>query len=98
MFRHVVLFRFRDDAPTARIDAALDAVRALVDAVPTVRALDVHTDAGEATDNHQAVVLVSFDDVAGYRTYRDHPAHLQVISEQLRPLIAHRAAIQFAVS
>ena len=98
MFRHVVLFRFRDDAPAPSIDAALDAVRELADAVPTVRAVEVHTDAGESPDNHQAAAVVTFDDVAGYRVYRDHPAHLRVVTEELKPLLSDRAAIQVDVS
>ena len=98
MFRHVVLFRFRDDAPAAAIDTALAEVRGLADVVPTVRALEVRTDAGEAGDTHDAAVLVTFDDAAGYRTYRDHPAHVRVGAEHLKPLISDRAAIQFDVS
>lgn len=97
MFRHVVLFRFRDGAPAAGIEAALEEVRGLADAVPTVRALEVRRDAGESVGNHDAAVLVTFDDVTGYRVYRDHPAHLRVVADRLTPLLSERAAIQFDV-
>jgi hypothetical protein len=98
LFRHVVLFRFHQDAPPAAIDVALEEVRGLADAVPSVRALEVRIDAGEDADSHDAAVLVTFDDAAGYRAYRDHPEHVRVVADHLRPLISTRAAVQFDVS
>ncbi len=38
-----------------------------------------------------------FDDVAGWRAYRDHPEHRRVIDEHIQPVLAERAALQFEI-
>jgi hypothetical protein len=39
----------------------------------------------------------TFDDVAGYLEYRDHPAHRGVIEQLIDPVRESRTAIQFEI-
>lgn len=95
MFRHVVMFRWREGADQAAIAAARGALGELASAIPEVRSLSFGADAGVREGNYDMVVVVDFADVDGYRVYADHPAHLALISDHLLPLIAERAAVQY---
>jgi hypothetical protein len=95
MFRHVVMFRWREDADPTAIAAACGALGELASAVPEVRSLSFGADAGVREGNYDMVVVVDFADIDGYRTYADHPAHLALIADHLRPLIDDRAAVQY---
>jgi hypothetical protein len=41
--------------------------------------------------------VADFDDVDGYFVYRDHPDHVAVINESIRPILADRAALQHEI-
>jgi hypothetical protein len=56
----------------------------------------------DATDEQRVAVRdalrarpATFDDDAGYATYRDHPDHVRVVRDLIRPVAAARAAVQF---
>jgi hypothetical protein len=94
MFRHIVLLTFTDEATDARLDDVVAALRGLPSAVPSIRSYQVGRDAGLADGNAGIGVVADFDDVDGYLLYRDHPAHVAVITELIRPVLAARSAIQ----
>jgi hypothetical protein len=95
MIRHVVLFRFEDsvtDDQIGELSAALDALPAAVPAIVTYR----HgRDQGLAPTNFDYTVTADFADVDGFTTYRDHPAHQQLIAEHITGRVVERAAVQF---
>ncbi len=93
-FRHVVLLTFRDGTPAGHAELVAEALRALPGAIPELRNYEIGLDAGLADHNSHVAVVADFDDQAGYETYRDHPAHVQIITEMIRPHLADRAAVQ----
>jgi hypothetical protein len=97
MFRHVVLFRFRADATDEQRQAALDGLRGLPAQIPEIRDYQVDFDLGLNEANFDIGVVALFDDEQGWRTYLDHPAHVEVVTTRIRPLGTERAAIQFPV-
>lgn len=96
MIRHTVMFRWREDVTPSDIEAAFAALEGLPAAIEEVRSFSFGSDAGLAEGNFDAVVVADFDDAPGYRRYAEHPEHLRVIREALRPLIAERVAVQYA--
>lgn len=95
MIRHTVMFRWQEDTPSSDIEAALAALEGLPAAIAEVRAFSFGADAGLAEGNFDAVVVADFDDAEAYRRYAQHPEHLRVIRESLKPLIAERVAVQY---
>jgi hypothetical protein len=96
MFRHCVMFRFKDGttpATVAEVRTALDGLRHL----PMVRRYEFGTDAGLAEDNFDFALVADFDDRAGYEAYAADPAHVAVLSGHLRPNIAARSAVQYDI-
>ena len=97
MFRHVVMFRWSDDADPAAVARAFEELDRLPGLVPSLSHLSVGADAHLAEGNFDAIIVADFDDSDDYLAYADHPEHLRVVSDHLRPLIAERVAVQYTV-
>lgn len=97
MIRHVVLFRLQDSATDRQAEAVVAALATLPDLVPEIRAFAVGRDLGLAEGNLSIAVTVDLDDAEAWRRYQAHPEHQRVVAEHVRPLLAARAAVQFAV-
>ncbi len=95
--RHVVTFVFRDGTTPEQIDAVTAGLESLPGLIPEIRAYRVGADLGINAGNHQYAVVADFETVEDYLVYRDHPAHLAVITETIRPILESRAAVQFAI-
>jgi len=95
MFRHVALFRWKDDATEAQRERAADELRALPAVIEEIREFHVGVDAGVNEGNYDLAVVAVFDTPEGYLAYRDHPRHRLVADQHIRPIVAARAAVQF---
>jgi hypothetical protein len=95
--RHVFTFTFRDDVTAAQIAAMTDGLSGLPGQIPEIRDYRFGPDLAINDGNHQYAVVADFDSVEEYLVYRDHPAHLAVIAEQIRPIMASRVAVQLAL-
>ena len=96
-YRHVVTFVFRDDATAEQIAAITEGLAGLPAQIPEIRDYRFGPDLGINEGNHQFAVVADFDSMDDYLVYRDHPAHVTVIAEAIRPILAARAAVQFAI-
>jgi len=97
MFRHVVVLTLTPEATDEQRSALMAALRSLPDSIDTIRQYSAGSDAGLNEGNADVVAIGDFDDEAGYLEYRDHPAHQEVISGFILPILAGRAAIQYQV-
>lgn len=95
MTTHVVLFRWQPGTPPESVAALGAALDAMVPEVPTIRSYRHGPDLGLAEGTWDYAVVATFDDVEGFRTYRDHPAHGAVIEAHVRPILAEVARVQF---
>lgn len=94
--RHVVLMAWTEGATAAQRAAVAPALRELPALVPSLRSYWVGDDAGLADGNWDLAVVADFYDEAGWREYLSHPAHVRVLDELVRPILANRAAVQSA--
>ena len=97
MFRHVVLFTWKDDVTEAQKQALHDGLSKMPPAIETIRAYKFGPDAGINPANCDYAVVADFDDAAGYVTYRDHPVHRDLVERYVTPIAAQRTAIQFEI-
>lgn len=95
--RHVVTFVFRDGTTTEEIAAITEGLESLPGVIPEIREYHVGPDLGLNDGNQQYAVTADFETEADYLVYRDHPAHLAVIAERIRPVLEARAAVQFGI-
>ena len=63
--------------------------------IPELRNYQVGEDAGITPQgNSDMAIVADFDDVAAFLVYRDHPAHQDVITRLIRPIVESRVAVQ----
>jgi hypothetical protein len=95
--RHVVILAFLDDATDEQIQAVTEGLEALPAAIPEIGEYHLGPDLGINEGNAQYAVVADFATEADYLVYRDHPAHLTVLAERIRPILKTRAAVQFGI-
>lgn len=94
MFRHVVMVRFTEEATEEQKQALREGLAALPEHISEIRGIRFGDDVGLAPDNFDFVVVADFEGQDGYLAYRDHPAHIKLVTDLLRPLVAARTAVQ----
>lgn len=94
-FRHVVMFKWAEDAPDDHVDRVRDGLNALPIEIEQIRGYVHGSDVGVSVGNYDYALVADFDNVADFRTYRDHPTHLLFIEEVIKGNVAERAAVQF---
>jgi hypothetical protein len=95
VFHHIAMFRFRSDVPPTTITAVRDDLLRLPDVIDSVRSFRIGRDAGLGDTTWDMVLVATFDDEAGYRSYASHPDHLPVV-RRIGELVTDRAAVQSA--
>jgi hypothetical protein len=94
--RHLVVLRWNADVTSADIAAIDEALAALPEQIPSLRAYHHGTDLGLGEGRWDYGIVAECDDVDGWCAYDQHPAHQRVVVEVLRPHIAERAAVQIS--
>ncbi len=95
MFRHIVLLKLVDSTTPAEITEIRDALRGLPEVIDEIRHYEIGIDRGLAEGNASICVVGDFDSPEDYLAYANHPAHLALIAERIKPILAQRSAIQF---
>jgi hypothetical protein len=77
MLRHVVLFKFKDDADKADVQKVIDAFAQLPKKIDAIVDFEWGTDVGaeNLAQGFTHCFLVTFRDTAGRDKYLPHPAH-----------------------
>ncbi|WP_061300011.1 Dabb family protein [Herbidospora cretacea] len=95
MFRHIVLLRWIDEATDEQKAAVVAGLETLPVAIPEVRKYVIGTDAKVSEGTFDLGIVADFDSADDYVVYRDHPVHLKLIDDVIKPILAGRAAVQF---
>ena len=76
-YRHIVLFKFKDDAPKAEIEKVEKAFAAMKKSIPEIQDFEWGTNVSpEGKDQgFTHCFLVTFRDKAGLEVYLPHPEH-----------------------
>lgn len=98
MFRHVVMFTFKDGTSESQIQAALDGLDELRRTIPGIHRYTFGRDAGVNAGNYEIAIVGDFLSKNDYIGYRDHPSHQRFVKEVMAPIIDKRAALQFETS
>ena len=98
MLRHVAVFTFTPEASNEQVAALADGLARLPAQIPDIRDYRFGPDAGLSDNTDDFAVVADFDDLEGYRRYASHPAHQDLLATLLRPILAGRHSVQFAVN
>ncbi len=96
VYRHVVLFKFKDSATPDQVKSVEDAFRALSTKVPTITGYEWGTNVSPENKNEGFThcFVVTFKDKAGLDVYLPHPAHDE-FKAVLRPYLDKVLVVDF---
>ncbi|MFC4590699.1 Dabb family protein [Sphaerisporangium corydalis] len=96
MFRHIVLLAWVAEATEEQKAAVEAGLKELPGVIPELLRYEIGPDAGVSPGNFDFAVVADFASVEDYMVYRDHPTHLGVIADVIRPILANRVAAQYS--
>ena len=96
VYRHVVVFKFKETTPDAQINQIVEDFGKLKDAIPEIIAYEHGKNVSpEGLDKgFTHVFLVTFKDKAGLDVYLPHPAHKAFV-ETLLPLLEEPFVVDY---
>jgi hypothetical protein len=94
MIRHLLMFRWTDDSSPEDRTAALKALRAMQDTVPSIRSITVQEALNPGEQSFDGLLEAHFDDAEGYGAYLTADSHLAAWTQYLQPVCAGLSAIQ----
>lgn len=95
---HCVLLKLKEEATSEQRQAILDGLATLPPAISPIQAYRIGPDAGVDPAKFDIAIVGDFNSVDDYKAYGGHPAHVDVITSQIKPVLAERVAIQFSAS
>lgn len=96
--RHVVLFKFKDNAPAEQVKAIEEGFRALPSKIPEIAGLEWGTNCSPEpfSQGFTHCFLVTFKDAKARDAYLPHPAH-KAFAKQLGPYLDKVMVIDYVV-
>ncbi|HEY7440540.1 MAG TPA: Dabb family protein [Acidimicrobiia bacterium] len=97
MIRHVSVLTFLPGTSDAEIAEVETALRALPGKIPELTEYRFGRDADLSDGNASFGIVADFPSVAAFLAYRDHSAHQAVLRDTIKPILAHRSAVQYEI-
>ena len=97
MLRHIALFRWKPEATAEDVSKIEAALHRLPGKIPCIQSYRFGRDLGVQEGNADFALVADFSDEEGLAVYANHPDHLAVIQNLIRPIMAQREAIQYVI-
>lgn len=75
---HIAIYRWKEDAPIAELEAAMDKLRGMADDVPGMRLITWGRNTNRWAEGFTHAILIVGDDESAIEQYRAHPLHAEV--------------------
>ncbi len=95
--QHLVLFRVRQDASPAQVEAMLAGLRGLA-SIDGVEEMAVGASFGERSAGFTHALSARFRDRSALAAYGPHPAHQKVVHELLRPINEQTIVVDYDIT
>ena len=96
MIRHMVVFRFGDEASNGDRSSLIDELRRLPDRFPAMRNFSLGANESRRDQRYSHGFTVEFADFDELDAYLNSDEHARFVSERFAPLVAERAIVSFA--
>src|SRR5262245_56567120 len=95
--RHIIFFKFKEDAPESQIEAAVQAMRSIKDQVPQVRSFSMgkSQNRGARPPRYNWAMVMDFDNFDDLATYNGSEAHDKAVQEHLVPIVEHITGVDY---
>jgi hypothetical protein len=97
MIEHIVLFKWKEDAPEEAIRAAMDGLKALRDKIPGIIDLTCGVNFTDRNQGFGTGLVVRFVDRAALETYGPHPEHQYVVQNLIAPFRTDLIAVDYEI-
>jgi TetR/AcrR family transcriptional regulator, transcriptional repressor of bet genes len=94
---HLVTFRWHEDVTEDQVKALIAELDRFTDVIPQLQAYFFGPDLGLRAGNGDFGAAAVVQDARALHEYLDHPEHQRVVDRYIRPMAAHRLAIQLDV-
>ena len=94
MFRHHGHLTLTPEATDEQVEAIIAGLLALPGQVDGLLEARVARDAGLAEGNASVRFHMVFDTEDSWRSYGSHPAHVAVVTDHIKPVLAGKAMVQ----
>ena len=98
MVKHIILWQLKDELTGAEKEAVKAGIKSglegLAGQIPGLIDIQVQTEC-LATSNVDVMLNSTFVDETALKTYANHPAHVKVADNQVRPFTKTRACMDF---
>jgi hypothetical protein len=81
MIKHIVVFKFKAEAPKSDIKAAIESLRALPGKIDVIRKFEVGENVLPSERAWHAALIGEYDNLAALEVYSKHPDHLAVVTK-----------------
>ena len=95
MIDHIVLFRIKEGAADADVQALIDALYAVSRLAPGVESYRLQRDARLRDGNDDLALVARFRDRDAFEGYLSHPEHLAPLAKYAPGLLADKHSVQF---
>lgn len=100
MIKHVVMWKFKDEAEGRTRMENMEMIRerllALPPVIPTIKKMEIGFDVRHTAASADLVLCTEFEDLASLEAYITHPAHVAVGDSLLR-VIDTRAVVDYEI-
>ncbi|MHC4954970.1 MAG: Dabb family protein [Planctomycetota bacterium] len=95
MLKHIVLMKFRPDAPEGAVQEIIDALKALPATILEIQSLEVGGNVVENPRNVDLGLIVEFAGRPELDRYAMHPDHQIVVEQKIRPILESSVVVDF---
>ncbi len=97
MIVHLVLFKWKEEASSESISAAVEALKRLKSKIPNIVDLSCGQNFTNRGQGFQHGLVVKFRDRRDLEEYLPHPAHQEVAKNLVKPILADIIALDYEV-
>lgn len=95
MLTHVVVLTLTESATAEDRKRITDGLAGLPGEIPGLEEVVVREDLGLADGNADLAFAMSFADEASWRGYASHPAHVELATRVIKPVVQAKVALQY---
>lgn len=100
MFKHIVLFRLKENARGLGLEENIADLKQMLEALPDkieeLRVLEVGVDLLQTAHSSHLSLLTAFDDEAAFTRYVQHPEHQKVVAF-LQGILEERRVVDYTL-
>lgn len=101
MVRHIIMFKWKEDAPESQKQAAVDAILNLKNQLPQIRDLSIGPNNNQGTTRkprYNWAMVIDFDNFEDLAAYNKSEAHDKMVADHLVALVESITGVDYDLS